>query len=126
MNKSNYPHDIKLHFLRWKLLQKIRQPLDINYKHLLVLFTTAISCVHISREEINCIKFKSPDTTQNKLNSDIQQIPLKQQHHIMSDTVVPAAQGPISFQQGTVASILLLDNPYSLESVVQQLKKQLH
>jgi len=44
----------------------------------------------------------------------------------MSDTVVPEDQGPISFQQGTVASILLLDNPYSLESVVQQLKKQLH
>lgn len=44
----------------------------------------------------------------------------------MGDTVVPEAQAPISFQRGTVASILLLDNPYSLESVVQQLKKQLH
>lgn len=39
---------------------------------------------------------------------------------------VPEAQEPIFFQQVTVVSILLLDNPYSPENDAQQLKKQLH
>jgi len=38
----------------------------------------------------------------------------------------PEAQGPIFSQQGTVASFLLLGNPYILESGVQRLEKQLH
>lgn len=102
----------------------------VRYKHLVVFDNSNILCAHIQRgKRVHKQQINSP----NFHSVQIEQIKQRHPTNISCQTarsswvifILPEAQGPISFQQGTVVSILL-DNPYSLESGVQQLKKLLH